>query len=274
MKFKLYKEYGALNSPPVFDALEKGIINAGHQVVLENEDISVIWSILWSGRMRNNRKIYYSAINSNRPVLIVEVGNLKRGVTWRISLNHINNLGIFANTKDLDHSRPEKLGLSLSEFQKNRGNNILIACQHQESLQWEGMPPMKTWLESIVSKIQEHTRRQIVVRPHPRSPFSVNIPGIIFERPQKIPNTYDNFDISYNYHCVINHNSGPAVQAAIQGVPILCDSSSLAAPLSIDYKDLETPYLSDRKDWFLKLCHTEWTVEEIQKGIPIIRLFP
>ena len=274
MKFKLYKEYGALNSPPVFDALEKGIINAGHQVVSENEDISVIWSILWSGRMRNNRKIYYSAINSNRPVLIVEVGNLKRGVTWRISLNHINNLGIFANTKDLDHSRPEKLGLSLSEFQKNRGNNILIACQHQESLQWEGMPPMKTWLESIVSKIQEHTRRQIVVRPHPRSPFSINIPGIIFERPQKIPNTYDNFDISYNYHCVINHNSGPAVQAAIQGVPILCDSSSLAAPLSIDYKDLETPYLSDRKDWFLKLCHTEWTVEEIQKGIPIIRLFP
>jgi hypothetical protein len=102
----------------------------------------------------------------------------------------------------------------------------------------------------------------------------VNIPGIIFEKPQKIPNTYDNFDISYNYHCVINHNSGPAVQAAIQGVPILCDSSSLAAPLSIDYKDLETPYLSDRKDWFLKLCHTEWTVEEIQKGIPIIRLFP
>ena len=43
MRFKLYREYGALNSPPVFDALEQGLRHQGHTIVTENEDVSVIW---------------------------------------------------------------------------------------------------------------------------------------------------------------------------------------------------------------------------------------
>ena len=89
-----------------------------------------------------------------------------------------------------------------------------------------------------------------------------------------MPNTYDDFNILYGYHCVINYNSGPAVQAAIQGVPVLCDSSSLASPVSTSWETLENPQLPDREEWFLKLCHTEWTVKEIAQGIPLRRLLP
>ena len=71
---------------------------------------------------------------------------------------------------------------------------------------------------------------------------------------------------------MINHNSGPAVQAAIQGVPVLCDMSSLAAELSFDWSQIDQPTLPDRQQWFLRLCHTEWTVEEICQGIPLGRL--
>jgi hypothetical protein len=71
---------------------------------------------------------------------------------------------------------------------------------------------------------------------------------------------------------VINHNSGPAVQAAINGTPTICDPSSLAFPMSEKWENLENPQLPNREDWFLKLCHTEWTVDEIAQGIPINRL--
>jgi hypothetical protein len=70
----------------------------------------------------------------------------------------------------------------------------------------------------------------------------------------------------------VNHNSGPAVQAAIAGVPIICDSSSLAYPVSDKFENIENIALPDRQEWFLKLCHTEWTVEEIAQGIPLQRL--
>lgn len=273
MRFKLYRENGALNSPPVFDALEKGLKSQGHEIVNDNEDVSVIWSVLWSGRMKPNRLIYQKCQLENRPLLIIEVGNLKRGETWRISLNHINNLGIFGNDTDLDLSRASKLGVAIKPTPQIRRGEILIACQHQESLQWVGMPLMKDWAAETVQKIKKYTHRRIRVRYHPRSPFPFKMPDVIVERPVRIPNTYDDFDIFYNYHCVINHNSGPAVQAAINGIPILCDSSSLASPMSIKWEDLDKPYVPDREEWFIKLCHTEWTIEEIKQGIPISRLF-
>jgi hypothetical protein len=273
MRFKLYREYGALNSPPVFDAVEQGLRRQGYDIVNDNEDVAVIWSVLWSGRMRSNKLIYDHCRQQNTPVMIIEVGNLKRGETWRLSLDHINNLGKFGNQNNLDYSRPQKLAVKLQSTPSIRRGEILIACQHQESLQWQGMPAMKDWVSDTISKIQQHTHRRVVVRYHPRSSFPFKQSGVTVERPSRIPNTYDDFDIFYNYHCVINHNSGPAIQAAIQGVPVLCDQSSLAADLSINWSELDSPYVPDRTEWFVKLCHTEWTVEEIRQGIPIARLF-
>jgi len=272
MRFKLYRQYGALNSQSIFDAFALGAQSLGHSIVDDHEDVAVIWSVLWSGRMSRNREVYQQCRNIKKSVIIIEVGNLRRNHTWRISLNHINNLGEFANDRDLDSTRPKKLGVDLRDRGSDQRPDILIACQHSHSLQWEGMPPMKTWVENTVKQIRAKSQRKIIVRPHPRSLFGLDIPGVTLERPRLISGSYDDFDIFYNYHCVINHNSGPAVQAAIQGVPVLCDSTSLASDLSITWDQIETPMMPDRQEWFLRLCHTEWTVEEISQGMPLARL--
>ena len=274
MKFRLYKEHGALNSPEIFSALENSIIQSGHKVVTENEDVAVIWSVLFQGRMTANEKIYNDCRANRKPVLIIEVGNLLRGKTWRLGLNNINALGEFANSDNLDIDRPKKLGVFLKPYQERRRGEVLIAAQHERSLQWRDMPTMKKWTEDYVEKIKAITSRRVVIRPHPRNPFSVKIPNTLLEQPKKLPNTYDDFDIFYNYHCVINHNSGPAVQALIQGIPVICHSSSLAGELSNKFEDLDNLKYFPREEWFLKLCHTEWTVNEISHGIPLKRLLP
>jgi len=270
MRFRLYREYGALNSKPVFDAFEQGLKSLGHEVVNTPDGIPVIWSVLWHGRMAYNEKIYQTQC----PIVIIEVGNLHRGETWRVSLNHINGLGKFGNHEDLDPDRPKKLGVKLGEVKENRRAEIMIATQHQRSLQWQGQPSMVDWAHSTIKQIRQYSDRKIIVRPHPRSPISLNIPGVEVGLPRQISGTYDDFDIDYNCHCVVNHNSGPAVQAAIHGTPIICDSSSLAGEISGRFEDIETAKLPDREDWFLKLCHTEWTVSEIAQGIPMKRLAP
>jgi hypothetical protein len=272
MKFKLYKEYGALNSPPVFAAFEHGIKILGHEIVTENEDVAVIWSVLWHGRMASNQLVYEKCIRENRPIIIIEVGNLKRGLTWRISEAHINGLGIFGNIENLDPLRPQKLGVSLQPKKIRRRAEILIATQHSRSLQWQGQPSMEQWIRDTIVKIKRHSSRRIVVRPHPRSQIREKFADAVIEVPKKLINTYDEYDINYDYHCVINCNAGPSVQAVINGTPIICDSSSLAFPVSEKWENLETPLLPDCNDWFLKLCHTEWTVDEIGQGIPLARL--
>lgn len=274
MRFRLYREHGALNSVSVFNAFEKGLKSLGHSIVDSDEEVAVIWSVLWQGRMANNRAVYQQCQARGIPVMIIEVGNLKRNYSWRISLNNINALGEFANSENLDPLRPQKLGISISPIQEIRRPEILIACQHQASHQWQGQLPMAKWALDTVYKIRQFSQRKIIIRPHPRSPFYLDVPGAVVERPEKIPGSYDDFNINYQYHCVVNYNSGPAVQAAIAGVPVVCDSSSLAFPVSENIENIEIPVLPDRAEWFLKLCHTEWTVDEISQGIPIQRLFP
>ena len=269
MRFRLYREYGALNSKPIFDAFEQGLKVLGHESVTSDDAIPVIWSVLWSGRMAQNYHIY----NSKKPVVIIEVGNLKRNTTWRVSLNHVNRLGEFANISDLDLTRSEKIGINLHPIHQTRRPEILITTQHAKSLQWQGQGNIEDWLKNTVDEIRRYSSRPIVVRPHPRCPISPKISGISIEHPKKLQGTYDDFDIDYNYHCVVNHNSGPTVQAAIHGTPIICDSSSLAYEMSGNFENIENISLPPREDWFLRLCHTEWTVEEIAKGIPLSRIF-
>jgi hypothetical protein len=272
MRFRIYQENGALNSTPVFTAFSAGLKKLGHSIVDKDEDVCVIWSVLWQGRMRPNKLIYENSIKNHRPIIIIEVGNLKRGVTWRIGLNHINNFGIFGNQQDLDSARLQILNVSLQPVKGHRKGEILIACQHSASLQWEAQPSIEEWVRQTISQIKKYSTRKIVVRPHPRSPIREKFVDAVIELPRKIENSYDDFNIDYNYHCVINHNSGPAVQSAINGTPTICDSSSLAFPVGEKWENLENPQLPDREEWFLKLCHTEWTVEEIAQGIPISRL--
>ena len=273
MRVKIYTEFGALNSKPVFDAVRRGLASTGHILVNDHEDLAVIWSVLWQGRMQRNQQVYASSRSKNVPVMIVEVGNLKRGDTWRISLNNINGLGQFGNDILLDENRPAKLNVSLKNIQVKRQSEILIATQHQKSLQWEGMKSMTEWVKDTVDQIRKYSNRKIIVRPHPRCNIQLNLVGVEIQHPKKIVNSYDGFDINYNYHCVVNHNSGPAVQAAIAGCPIVCNSSSLAYPVSDSIDHIENPVLPDREEWFLKLCHTEWTLPEIESGIPFERLF-
>jgi hypothetical protein len=274
MRFRLYREYGALNSGPIFDAFSVGLRKLGHTETATNEDVVVIWSVLWKGRMKPNEKIYQAAIKNNKPVIIIEVGNLRRGNTWRISLGHVNSMGEFANSDRLDTDRPRKLGINLQNFTLKRRPDILLCGQLSDSLQWQDMPPIQQWVVNTVSVISEYTDRKIVFRPHPRQTIQSNFVGIAVDIPRKIPNSYDDFAINYNYHCVINHNSGPTVQAAIAGTPIVCNTSGLAWPVSEKIENIDNPTLGDRDEWFLKLCHTEWTADEIAKGIPLERLLP
>ena len=274
MRFKLYYENGSLNSSPIFSAFAQGLKNTGHEVVNDGQDVDVIWSVLWNGRMKGNQVVYQSAKNHNRPVVIIEVGNIFRNRTWRISIGNVNGHGKFGNTENLDIDRPKKLGIALAPEMKKRRREILLACQHENSLQWQGQPKMAKWAELKIQEIQKYTDIPIVVRPHPRSMFNLTVPGVKVDLPKMIPNTYDDFNFMYNYHCIINHNSGPAIKAALNGIPVVTDSSSLAYPVSDVIENIANPTLKDREHWFLQLVHTEWTVDEISAGIPIQRILP
>ena len=80
---------------------------------------------------------------TQKPTIVLEVGGINRGVTWKVGLNGINRDGYFGDGGN-DNSRSNDLGLLLKPWRTD-GEYILIAGQHDKSLQWENMPPMSNW---------------------------------------------------------------------------------------------------------------------------------
>ena len=248
--------------------------NNGIQTVENGMDCDavVIWSALWYGRMAPNKKIYEHYRAHNKPVIIVDVGALYRGETWKIAVNHINRLGYYGHSENLDMDRPRKLGISLA-INLSKNPAILIAAQHRFSLQLANQNH-EDWIMDQIETIRKVSDRPIVIRPHPRSPLQIATltDSITIEKPQKINGTYDSFDMHFDYHAVVNYCSGPGTQAAISGTRPIVGTYSLAAPVSVTIDDLDKPYDTDRDQWLVEICHTEYTVKEIEKGLWLNRL--
>ncbi len=265
----------ALNSQEPLTALLDGARRGGMTPV-ENSldaDCAVIWSVLWHGRMKANQAVYEHYRQHSRPVICIDVGALNRGHTWKVAVNNITAAGYYHHNENLDWDRPKKLNVLLSK-PKSNNNQILIAAQHKNSLQVEKLSSIEDWVTDQVKQVKQYTDRAIVVRPHPRCRLDVNfIPqDVEIQQPVRLTNTYDSFDMTFDYHTVINYNSGPGIQAAITGVPVLVDSTSLAHPVGIDISEIDAPEQKDRYQWFVEICHTEYTVDELRNGLWLKRL--
>jgi hypothetical protein len=267
----------AQNSRPVMSAV-LDILQASGVLTQENSmdsDAAVIWSVLWHGKMRANREVYEHYRSQGKPVIIIEVGALYRGTTWKIAVNNITSEGYYGHTENLDWDRPRILGISLAETAFHRPE-ILIVAQHQHSLQVADQPSIEAWIYKQILRIKQFTDRPIIVRPHPRSTLNTKLlpSDIVFEEPNLLADTYDSFDLHFDCHAVVNYNSGPGIQAAISGTRPVVDISSLAYPVSVSYAELEQPYLLDRDQWLVEICHTEYTLTEIKHGLWLKRIAP
>lgn len=278
MKFSLFTKYGALNSKPVFAALEQSLRRAGHAVVHNdfNADVAVIWSVLWHGRMAHNQLVWNKFRAADKPVMVLEVGGIQRNVTWKVGLNGVNRDAYFGPPGN-DESRVKKLGLSLESWKTNKNGAILICTQHPKSHQWQGMPAVSEWLTTTVRTIRQKTDRPIVIRNHPRCNLDFlqsTFKNINYESPRPIPGTYDDFDFSFkDKWAVINWSSNPAAQAVIKGIPVFVGPSSLAHDVgNTNLENIENPVKPDRTQWLNDYAYTEYTVEEIARGIPLTNL--
>ena len=287
MIFCLYTDYGALNSKPVFEAFAKSLVAAGHKVIYnepyrvmdhyDNYDVAVIWSVLWHGRMAKNKTVWDQNRMLNKPVIVLEIGGIKRGTTWKVGLNGINRDGDNLSDSN-DSTRASLQGLKLKAW-RTAGEHILICGQHDKSLQWQGMPRMSNWFLNTYDEIRKHTDRPIIFRPHPRcrlEHIERGLRHVTRQEPRHVNGTYDSFDMGFNnIHCTISYSSNPGIHSIIEGVPAFVSPSSLAYDVGNDIDflhDIEQPLMPDRTQWLNDYAHTEWTVEEISQGLPLNRL--
>jgi hypothetical protein len=263
----------ALNGGPPMTAMLSALRTAGiePQERSLDSDALLIWSALWSGRMAANEPIYRHYRSQGKPVIIIDIGALNRGTTWKVAVNNINATGYYGHLDNLNWDRPRKMNLKL-RMPANSKSHIVIAAQHTQSEQLAGVD-LNKWIHAQIQLIKHNTDRPIHIRPHPRCSLNTaGFTGVKIESPNRVSNTYDSFDLGLECHAIVNYNSGPGIQSAIAGVRPIVDMSSLAYPVGVGFADLEQPYNTNRDLWLTQISHTEYTVSELEQGLWLKRI--
>ena len=281
MRIEIWPQHGPLNSKPIFDAFIQSLKNSGEQLYInksaENADVAVIWSVLWRGRMEQYKKIWDRYRSQGKPVIVLEVGGLRRNKSFKIGINGINRDADFAN-QDYDDKRWPIFEHELRPWNPT-GELIVICGQHDTSEQWKGLPRMSDWIRQQINEIRKYTSRPILVRPHPRN--QINFDESKFENvkvrlPKRDFRTYDDTNFKATLGgtwAVINHSSNPAMEAVIRGIPVFVSESSLCYEVGNNHLyDINKPAMPNRMNWANKLAYTEWFEDEIEQGLPWTRI--
>ena len=270
LRISLFEQYGAIGSQPVFDAFKKGLSKNGTiiQSNIMDADVAVIWSVLWRGKMAQNKLIWDRFRKANKPVIVLESGTLDRGKLFRVGLNGIN-LGCYDYVTERDLHRPEKLGLKLLDWSVT-GEHILLCTQHHTSQQWADKEDLRSYIENTITAIRKFSDRKIVLRSHPRNRVAHDIIGKfknVVHIPAKAINESDDFyQALENTFVTVNYSSSPGIESIIRGTPAIVGHKSLARPMGSEFEEIESPRRPDRSQWFRDICHTEWSQEELEEG--------
>jgi hypothetical protein len=222
--------------------------------------------------MAPNKGIWEKNTATGKPTVVLEVGGIKRGTTWKVGLNGINR-NAYVGPSGMDDLRSRKLGLELKPWRQD-GEYILICGQHDKSLQWQGMPPMSKWVMNTIEQLQIHYKYPIIFRPHPRCrllDIERQYKNVYRQEPKQILGTYDDFDMTFdNVKYTVSWSSNPGIHSIINGVPAFVSPYSLAFDVACPHLLMvDNPQLSDRQQWLNDYAYTEWTLDEISQGIPL-----
>jgi hypothetical protein len=187
--------------------------------------------------------------------------------------------GVFPNTGEYCNDDPnparwdlisQRLGIQLKPRQTT-GKDILICCQRDGGWSMNGEILMP-WIVRTVQSLRKYTDRKIIIRFHPGDKNILNHKRMLARyRLDKVivshsPNILEDFA---GAHCIINHNSSPAVAAAIEGVPaiVLDPNNSQAAGVSHhSLEDVENLKEFDRELWIRKMAQMHWSLDELKNG--------
>jgi hypothetical protein len=182
--------------------------------------------------------------------------------------------GIYFDTP-VDTSRWHKISRDLKITVKDyrtAGQHILVCLQRNNGWSMAGLSVVN-WARTTIAQLRQHTDRPVVVRPHPGDQKSqVYLKELINFQSQlnfTISNGTSIKDDLHNCWAAVNHNSSPAVAAAIEGMPVFVTDPERSQCWEIANTDLsmiEQPTCPDRTHWLNRAAMSHWKFDELRSG--------
>jgi len=156
-------------------------------------------------------------------------------------------------------SRFELLGIEVAPWRAPAPQgHVLICAQRGFGVRPHCME--KKWPGQIATELRKYTKRPIRIRPHPEDR----------DVPQQDRTRRPLADDMDGAHAVVVWSSTAAVKALLAGIPVFHGGPDFivqpAAKLGIE--SIEDPLMGDRAAAFERLAWGQWSVSEIEAGLP------
>jgi len=222
----------------------------------------VVPAAWWRGRVFEGQR------QMGKDTIVIEKGFIKRADYYMVGLNGLNNRADFKN-KGMPSDRFDALGIDIKE---NVPGDYILVCgqvpwdanvQHTDHLQWMGQ---------VVFDLQQTTKRDIVLRPHPNA---ADYTPMILGAETMIGGTIE--EAIEGAHAVVTFNSNSGVDALLAGKPVYSfDKGSMVYNISShNVAGIDLPYIPDPglvKLWANDIAYAQWTFEEMKEGLPWLHL--
>ena len=138
----------------------------------------------------------------------------------------------------------------------SKGSRIIVAPPSPKSFTlWDIDQP--TWIEQTVNELKQHTDRPISIR-EKRS------------RKDRLHNDTIQEDLANDCHCLVTYNSVAAVEALIEGKPVITLGPNAAQHLAThslsDVENIKIPTEEEREAWLRHLAYSQFTHQEMING--------
>ena len=192
--------------------------------------------------------------------------------------------GVFPNTGNYCDTSPDtgrwlavqqNLNINLRPW-RTQGNHILLCLQRDGGWSMGGFEVMD-WAMHTIMQLRRYTKRPIRIRAHPGDKrakkycdrlMKLCIGRRLLNVELSTPDTSLEQDLK-NCWAVVNHNSSPAVGAAIEGIPVFVTDPERSQAREIAETRLdkiETPFMPDRNAWAQRISQFHWGHHELRDG--------
>jgi hypothetical protein len=189
--------------------------------------------------------------------------------------------GVFPDTGEYCDRRPDaarwdvirsEMGLELRPW-RNTGGHILLCLQREGGWSMRGNSVVD-WAAAVILELRKYTDRPIRIRAHPgdkksRSYLGQFKPVGALKKVGLSDPAHSLLQDLQDCWAVVNHNSSPAVGAAIEGIPVFVTDAARSQArdiANIDLSQIEKPNLPDRDRWVRRLAQFHWSQDDLMSG--------
>jgi len=225
--------------------------------------------IVTNGLRRPYNEIVETYQKQGKIALITDLGLIRKEPGYyQIGINKLGGIMPFQAPSDRFDALNEPIAT-----RRAKGKHILICGQRPgDAAHGFNEDQLRAYYESSIRVIRDVVgdKYPIVWRPHPSSNFLVR-------GGDRVSLAKDIMEDLADAYAVVTYNSTTGLSALLNGVPLVCHSGAYYADLAEtnlrNIDNIKAPSKAKVQEFFNRVAYSQWTKEEIEKGLPFKYIF-